>query len=169
MAPGTAVHANRGPRGSWPRQDISAAPAAMPPKTLGLLCSPCHRRRDRNRGERNPERRRHHRHAIWGPFGVQCGYRIDRRVLGKLSPPLIWGTVGRDSSNRAPDLGACVLPWAGLCAGWFTVSTSSGELLLPPLCVVLFRPGSGARWVGIRCSGMRRRDLRVRSWVAVTW
>jgi hypothetical protein len=53
MAPGTAVHANRGPRGSRPRQDISAAPAAMPPKTLGLLCSPCHRRRDRNRGERN--------------------------------------------------------------------------------------------------------------------
>jgi hypothetical protein len=25
----------------------------MPPKTLGLLCSPCHRRHDRNRGERN--------------------------------------------------------------------------------------------------------------------
>jgi hypothetical protein len=38
------------------------------------------------------QRRRHHRHAIWGPFGVQCGYRIDRRVLGKLSPPPIWGT-----------------------------------------------------------------------------
>jgi hypothetical protein len=34
-------------------------------------------------------RRRHHRHAIWGPFSVQCGYRIDRRVLGKLSPPPI--------------------------------------------------------------------------------